>query len=218
MPLDRARVRGPRRRADHASCSAAAAQLAPLVFEAFDWNHGVFLGATMAPRDRRGATGKVGVVRRDPMAMLPFCGYNMGDYFAPLAGDGQPRADAAARVFHVNWFRKDRDGKFLWPGFGENVRVLEWIVRSAGATRRPRDTDRLRAERAQPGAAGARSVAGRIAQLLAIDPTRGSTRPRATGDFLARFGDRLRWSSRTSTARSSPGSRKGSIDCDGSTA
>ncbi len=105
------------------------AHTTPLVCETFDWDHGVFLGSAISSESTAASTGKVGVLSHNPMAMMPFCGYNMGDYFTHWLNMGKLLGNKAPKIFNVNWFRVDKNGKFMWPGFGDNIRVLEWILK-----------------------------------------------------------------------------------------
>lgn len=165
----------------------------PLVVEATDWTHGVFLGATISSERTAAAEGTVGELRRDPFAMLPFCGYNMADYFAHwIKVGGALRFDRAPRVFQVNWFRRGADGRFLWPGFGDNVRVLEWIVRrlesevqaeSSPIGRLPRPED-LNLE-------GTEVTDADLAELFAIDPQSWLAEAELTEEFFDTFGGRI---------------------------
>jgi phosphoenolpyruvate carboxykinase (GTP) len=116
------------------------ASAVPLVTEAFDWQHGVFLASNVASEGTAAAENKVGELRRDPFAMLPFCGYHMGDYFAHWLKIGERKGAQLPRIFFVNWFRKDKDGKFVWPGFGDNARVLKWISDRIDGTADARET------------------------------------------------------------------------------
>jgi phosphoenolpyruvate carboxykinase (GTP) len=169
------------------------AGVVPLVTEAFDWKHGVFLGATMASETTAAATGMVGNLRRDPFAMLPFCGYNMGDYFAHWLNIGaQTEPGLLPKIFYVNWFRKNADGGFLWPGYGDNSRVLAWIFdRCAG---------RGEAEESPIGrlpAAGEIDISGmatsdsQLAHLLSVDPDSWRGELGLIAAHFATFGDRL---------------------------
>jgi phosphoenolpyruvate carboxykinase (GTP) len=112
----------------------------PLVFESFDWNHGVFLGASMGVEQTAAAEGKVGVIRRDPMAMRPFIGYNVSAYFDHWLFFGTGNLQLP-KIFYVNWFRKNREGKYIWPGFGENLRVIEWMIKRVENTVPARETE-----------------------------------------------------------------------------
>ena len=168
------------------------ATLIPLVSEAYDWDHGVFLGATQSSETTAAVIGEVGRVRRDPFAMLPFCGYNMGDYFAHWLQMGDHLGDKAPRIFYVNWFRKDAQGRWLWPGYGENSRVLVWMCRrvdgEAGAVEtpigrmpRPEDLD-LRGLDVPPED---------LRELLRVDVDGWRAELADIERHLARFGDRL---------------------------
>ena len=146
----------------------------------------------MSSETTAAAAGEVGELRRDPMAMLPFCGYDMGDYFAHWLKIGEREGAQLPRIFYVNWFRKDDDGNFLWPGYGENSRVLEWIFgRCDGDGRGGRDPDRqaARRRRARHGRAGDRRGGPRA--LLSVDPEDWKTELPSIHEHYATFGDRL---------------------------
>jgi phosphoenolpyruvate carboxykinase (GTP) len=170
------------------------ARTVPLVYRSFDWEHGVFLGATMASETTAAATGAVGVVRRDPMAMLPFCGYNMGDYWAHWLEIGKRAANPTA-IFQVNWFRTDDAGHYIWPGFGENMRVLRWVrdqIRSRNGTSDARETPVGLVP--TPEAIGARDLglsAADAETLLAVDRDDWLREAEDQDVFLKSFGDRL---------------------------
>ncbi len=166
------------------------ASLAPLVMQAADWTHGTFLGAVMASETTAAATGQVGVVRRDPMAMKPFCGYHFGDYWGHWLAVGQ-RLSQPPKIFQVNWFRRDADGNFMWPGFGDNLRVLDWIMRrcdgSADAVETP--VGRLPA----PDALNLEGLESRpdIEALLEVDVAAWREEMRHVEDYLDGFGERV---------------------------
>ncbi len=116
------------------------ATVVPLITEAFDWEHGVFMGSIMGSEKTAAAAGVVGELRFDPMAMLPFCGYHMGDYFAHWLETGRRQGASLPKIFMVNWFRKDDGGRYLWPGFGENSRVLAWVAQRCDGEGGARET------------------------------------------------------------------------------
>lgn len=164
----------------------------PLVVEARDWVHGVFLGATMASEKTAAAEGTLGEVRRDPFAMLPFCGYNMGDYMQNWLdmGDRLRGVGRMPRIFHVNWFQKDLEGRFIWPGFGENSRVVEWIVnRLEGAVAAEPSPIGLLPK--SLNTEGLELSEEALCSLLSVSPELISADLDAAEEFLAQFGDRL---------------------------
>ena len=165
----------------------------PLVVESRDWAHGVFMGATISSEQTAAAEGVVGTLRRDPFAMLPFCGYNMGDYWQHWLNVGLGlEAENRPRIFQVNWFRKDANGKFLWPGFGENARVIEWVAR--------RLEGQVEAKQSAIGNLpliedlnldGLEISDEQLAEIFRIDAAAWSQEAQLTEDYFAKFGDRL---------------------------
>ncbi|WFB36894.1 phosphoenolpyruvate carboxykinase (GTP) [Kiritimatiellota bacterium B12222] len=164
----------------------------PLITEALDWEHGTFMGAMMASEKTAAAAGVVGELRRDPMAMLPFCGYHMGDYFAHWLEMGEKGGDKMPKIFYVNWFRKSDDGRWLWPGFGENSRVLKWVFNRCAGT-----------AAAVPTALGLRPADGALdveglgmdpedlEELLSVDRELWLSEMPSIREHLSKFGDRL---------------------------
>ena len=161
----------------------------PLVSEAKSWSHGVYMGATMMSETTAAAEGARGTLRSDPFAMLPFCGYNMADYFAHWLQMGSP---LAPKIFYVNWFRKDRDGLFLWPGFGENIRVLEWMFRRCGNKVEAVDTPIGLVPRVSDmNMDGLSLTEDQKNDLFAINMPEWKAEVVRRGDFLAKFGEKL---------------------------
>jgi phosphoenolpyruvate carboxykinase (GTP) len=169
------------------------ASVAPLVTEAFDWAHGVFLGSIMASETTAAAAGAVGKLRRDPFAMLPFCGYHMGDYFGHWLSIGSmTQPEKLPRIFYVNWFRKGADGRFLWPGYGDNSRVLAWVFERVAGRGEARDTQigRLPAPGALP-TAGLDVGEPALEELLSVDVEAWRAEVPLIEEHYAQFGDRL---------------------------
>ena len=158
------------------------AKTAPLVYQSFDWKHGVFVGAT----------GAVGVVRRDPMAMLPFCGYHMGDYFAHWLEMGEKLGDKAPKIFNVNWFRTDDEGHFIWPGFGDNMRVLMWILdRCEGKVDAVETAIGYEPKPEDINVEGLDIGTDVVADLLSVDKDLWKEEAKGIREFFGKFGDRL---------------------------
>jgi len=164
----------------------------PLVNEAFDWDHGVFLGATAASETTAAIIGRVGVLRRDPFAMIPFCGYNMADYFQHWFDMGDRLGAKAPRVFYVNWFRKTPEGKWLWPGFGENSRVLKWMCdRLEGRVGTRRTPIGFVPDEGDLDLTGLHLPADNVKELLKVDPGPWRGEIPDIEKFFKRFDSRL---------------------------
>ncbi|MEG0750407.1 MAG: phosphoenolpyruvate carboxykinase (GTP) [Oscillospiraceae bacterium] len=169
------------------------AKTAPLVYQSFNWEHGVFVGSIMASETTAAATGAVGVVRRDPMAMLPFCGYHMGDYFQHWLDIGKTLGDKAPLIFNVNWFRTDDEGHFIWPGFGDNMRILMWMLArcngkaeavetAIGYEPRPEDIDITDLDGI---------TVDTVRDLLSVDKDLWTAECSGVEEFYAKFGNKL---------------------------
>ena len=171
------------------------AKLAPLVYQSRDWNHGVFVGSIMASETTAAAAGAVGVVRRDPMAMLPFCGYDMADYWQHWIDIGATLdPDKAPKIFNVNWFRKDDEGHFMWPGFGDNLRVLEWILKRCEGKVDAEETAIGYLPHAEDinleGLEGEVSIDS-LKSILDVDKALWAEDAKGIEEFYAKFGDKL---------------------------
>ena len=171
------------------------AKLAPLVYQSRSWNHGVFVGSIMASETTAAAAGAVGVVRRDPMAMLPFCGYNMADYWQHWIDIGAGLdEDKAPKIFNVNWFRKDDDGNFLWPGFSDNMRVLEWIIKRCEGKVDAEETAIGFVPKAEDiNLEGIEDEVSedQLKEILSVDNSLWEDEAKGIEEFYAKFGDRL---------------------------
>jgi phosphoenolpyruvate carboxykinase (GTP) len=164
----------------------------PLVHEARDWEHGVFLGSIMSSETTAAQAGEVGKLRFDPMAMLPFCGYNMADYFEHWLEVGRRGGAQLPRIFYVNWFRKDEDGKFMWPGYGENSRVLAWVFRRCEGSGEAVETEigHVPAE-GQIDTSGLDVAPETMASLLEVDADGWKQQLPQMHDHYGKFGDKL---------------------------
>jgi phosphoenolpyruvate carboxykinase (GTP) len=168
------------------------AKTAPLVYQSRSWNHGVFVGSIMASETTAAAAGAVGVVRRDPMAMLPFCGYHMGDYWNHWFEMGAALGEKAPKIFNVNWFRTDDEGNFIWPGFGDNLRVLDWIVKRCEGGAEAKETaigyvpfaDDINIEDLDFSKEA-------LEGILEVDASLWATEADGIAEFYTKFGDRL---------------------------
>jgi phosphoenolpyruvate carboxykinase (GTP) len=168
------------------------ASTVPLVIESFNWKHGTFLASIMGSEKTAAAAGKVGEVRRDPMAMLPFCGYHMGDYFAHWLKVGAKGGDKMPKVFYVNWFRKNADGKFIWPGYGDNSRVLKWIFeRCDGGSRAVETAIGLLPTPDALDTTGLDIAPEALAEILALDAEGWKLQLPSLREHYAKFGDKL---------------------------
>jgi len=166
-------------------------EVAPLVYEARNWQHGVLVAASVASETTAASVGQTGVVRRDPMAMQPFCGYNFGDYWQHWLNVGA-KLSRAPRIYHVNWFRRDANGKFLWPGFGENLRVLDWVLkRCAGAVGANETPIGNLPNTGDLNLQGLDVSADALKQLLAVEPGLWKKEVAEVGKYLEQYGSRL---------------------------